>query len=74
MRTYTVYQEKIRGCFAVAYKFFDQHKEARTEEDWTNIIEGVACHTDSFTKDLLIAVFNEIEREYNRSTQPQGKI
>ena len=70
MNAYTPYQHHIRECFAAAYRFLDEHKHARTNDDWERISTAVSLRkdTDPLMIDLIVAVMNELEREYNAAT------
>jgi hypothetical protein len=68
MSTYTPYQERIRDCFAKAFRFLDQHKHARTDEDWVTISRAVGEYGDDpFMISLITAAALELEREYKAS-------
>lgn len=70
MDTDSEYDRRIKKCFGVAYKFLDEHKHARTDEDWERIVGSVAPYTDPFTVDLITAVIGELEREYKEAVEP----
>jgi len=60
---YSEYQIRIRQCFADAYRFFDEHKCARTADDWNTIAESLSKYTDPFTAELVSASLKELRRE-----------
>lgn len=67
MENCTQYQQRIRECFAQAFRFFDNHKHARTDADWERVTTDLAAFKDPPTVDLVISVVKELEREYNAS-------
>lgn len=74
MNDYTPYQQRIRECFAATYRFLDENKHARTDEDWKRISDTISTRkdTDPLTVDLIVAAVKEIEREYNAATGKEG--
>jgi hypothetical protein len=56
---------RVRNSFGIAYKFFDKHKYARTDEDWGRVAANVPNDIDPLTIDLIVAVLRELERESN---------
>ena len=66
---YTSYQERFRTCFADAYNFLDEHKQARSEMDFEKIVEDLKLFQDPLTVELIVAAVNEIEREYFEHTK-----
>jgi len=60
------YTQKIKQSFKVASNFMTEHKHARTEADWDNIAAnmGPCTGNNQFTIGLVLAVVDELEREY----------
>ena len=72
MKSHTPYQQRIRKCFAVAFRFLDTYKHPRTDIEWQRIVKSYREQTDPLTADLMLAVMNELEAEYESTTGRKG--
>ena len=59
---------RTRKCFTAAYNAYEKHKGAATEAQFKAAHGEFAelSKSDPFLSDLLVAVYGEIAREYNR--------
>lgn len=63
-REYDEYESRISESFAAAWRFFEKHQKPRTVADWDILTIALGSYRDKFTKDLIIVVVDELEREY----------
>jgi|GEM_PF-5977566 len=77
MNMYNIsYQQQIRSCFRQAYDFFDTHKHVRTKKDWENIARSLGKFDDEniFTRNLIVVVVKELERESEKEQQKNTRF
>jgi len=67
-KEYDEYEYRISESFAAAWRFFERYQKPRTVADWDRVTIALGEYRDKFTKDLIVVVVDEIEREYNHET------
>ena len=59
------YEKYIETSFRIAQEFFDKHKYPRSDAEWDAIAADLSGYRTPFATALLVAVIDEIERDYN---------
>ena len=65
--TYTPFQQYLRECFSVAFKFADKYKDTKTDEEWERLAEEAGKYTDPLTIELITAAIMAIEKEHKNA-------
>ena len=70
----TIYDSKVIKSFRIAYDFWDNHKLARTPEDWEKIAVDMSEYSSctNLSHQILLAVVDEIEEEYYEYRKKNG--
>lgn len=67
------HRQNVRYQFAQAYRFFEKHIQPRTDADWDAIAADLAQYRPPLVADLIVALIDEMEREYNHVTRKNKK-
>ena len=72
----TEYKNRIRQCFADAYKYYEKHTGASTIEQFTEAWDEILAISDAkgdlLTLDLFSAVYGELSREEQRNRKEKA--
>ena len=63
------YDWRIKKCFQEAYKFINDNKHPLADADWERIVGSLSPYTDPFTSALVVACIDEMERDYQQTTE-----
>ena len=62
-------ERRIRAALSTALRFWRKHRKPRTNSDWDGIAVSLSQYRDPLANDLVIAIADDLEREYLHATK-----